>query len=441
MLGGSFWVALLRNLLSTGLMLSFFLMLDRPRFFMKKTIWCYVIFGISLILLYSFWYMISNTSFVKMAAFSALPVIGIFCCLVSGDSLYLSLYKLALAFYLFSVSTFLGVDVARWWFGGSLWIDILVRAVCSVAILSFTWMKFRKQFLGSVDFLVEEMDMFSAVALFVSVMFGAIMAYWPNLQGFSVFNMVRAFLILFMAGVLQYVILHLYIHLGREHYYQAEKELLEINEQLLHSQMDLMRASEQEAMRIHHDVRHHMLLIKEYVQKREYDELLEYLEQYGEDVENQKVKNICKNSVVNSILSAYSRKAQSQGIDVTLHVKVAEGLRIRDIDWVVILANVFENAIHGCTGISAPESSIRIYIAQKSNKVIIQCCNTCAGGVKFVKGLPCSDEGSGIGVMSIIKAVSRYGGETDFSIENGRFVTRILLNLPVGAGMKSGYEY
>ena len=40
MLGGSFWVALLRNTISAGLMMSFFLMVDRPRFSMKKTIWC-----------------------------------------------------------------------------------------------------------------------------------------------------------------------------------------------------------------------------------------------------------------------------------------------------------------------------------------------------------------------------------------------------------------
>ena len=38
MLGGSFWVAVLRNAMSMGLMMSFFLMLDRPRYAMKKTI-------------------------------------------------------------------------------------------------------------------------------------------------------------------------------------------------------------------------------------------------------------------------------------------------------------------------------------------------------------------------------------------------------------------
>lgn len=430
MLGGSFWIAFLRNFISIVLMLSFSLMLDRPKFAMKKTIVCYVIFGVALNIAYSCWYLFAYGSFVRFAAFSALPAVGIFCCLMSSEALYLSLYKMALAFYLFSVCVFCGVDVARWWFDGNLWVDLLVRIICCVVILSFTWFKFRKQFLSGVDFLIQEMDLFSGVALFVSVVLGAIMAYWPNLQGFSIFNMVRAFLILFMAGTLQYAILHLYIHLGQEHYYQAEKELLEINEQLLHRQMEMMRESEKEAARIRHDVRHHTLLIKEYVQKGEFEELMDYLDQYGEDVESWKARDVCRNRAVNSILTAYARKAEIQNIDTHMDVKLSEGLAIRDVDWIAILANMFENAIHGCAASGARERSIRIFIAQKKNKVIIQCSNT-SGPVSFDKGLPQSSDGDGLGVFSIRKAASRYNGETDFSVEEGQFITRILLNLSV----------
>ena len=45
MLGGSFGVAMLRNGMSVVLMLSFFLMLDRPRLPIKKAVFSYVVFG------------------------------------------------------------------------------------------------------------------------------------------------------------------------------------------------------------------------------------------------------------------------------------------------------------------------------------------------------------------------------------------------------------
>ena len=430
MLGGSFWIALLRNTISAGLMLTFFLMLDRPRFPMKKTILCYIVFSVSLITSYSIWYLYSNASFVQYAAFSTLFIIGVFCSLMSAEVLYLSLYKMALAFYIFSVCTFCGVDIARWGFGGNVWVDIVTRFICAIIILAFTWKKFRRQFLDGVDFLIEEMDLFSVVTLFVSVMLGAIMAYWPNLQGFSIFNMVRAFLILFMAGVLQYAILHLYIHLGQEHYYLAEKELLEVNEQLLRRQMDLMRQSQQEMARHHHDMRHHMLLIREYAQKGELDGLLSYLDQYEEEVENSRHREICSNQAVNSILSAYASKAKNNNISVETQVSLPLELPVRDIDWVAILANVFENAIHGCMDSGSTEKAISIRIAKKGHKISIQCLNTCNDHISFYKGLPKSDSGGGIGVSSILKTVARYQGETDFSVMDGMFLTRILLNLP-----------
>ncbi len=429
MLGGSFWVAFLRNGMSITLMLSFFLMLDRPRFPMRKTVFYYVVFGLLLLTGYSLWYLFLNASFVKLAALSVLPVIGIFCSLMSQEVIYVSLYKIAASFYLFSVGTFLGVDVARWWFGGNLWADILVRFLCYTVFLIFTWKKFRKQFLDGLDFLVEEMDLFSTFSLFISIFLGAIIAYWPNLQGFSVFNMVRAFFVLAMAGFLQYTILHLYIHLGKEHHYQTEKELLELNEQLLKSQINIVGESEKEAARIRHDARHHILLIRDYVEKGNMENLLAYLDEYGEDVENRRARPICGHPAVNSILSVYARQAKAKGIAVNIDVAVPLSVTIRDIDWVAILANVFENAIHGCTNSGKVEQEIDIYIAKRGNKMIIQCTNTCGDDICFQKGLPKSVSGGGLGTTSIIKTASHYNGEVDFALEEGRFVTRIMLNL------------
>ena len=102
---------------------------------------------------------------------------------------------------------------------------------------------------------------------------------------------------------------------------------------------------------------------------------------------------------------------------------------IRDIDWVAILANMFENAIHGCVNSGKMQQEIDIYIAKRGSKIVIQCTNTCADDIRFQKGIPKSRSGEGIGTASIMKTASRYNGGTDFAMEDGRFVTRILLNL------------
>ena len=183
---------------------------------------------------------------------------------------------MALAFYLFSVCTFCGVDVARWWFGGNLWIDILVRFVCFVLILIFrriaywrvpainkiknarTILKTENPCkLGQYAIIAPSMtDTKRAAALNRSISWSK--KSTPPKNCFRNLNQVKIRISTKQTKRTRISIHRLppNHHLGQEHYYQAEKELLEVNEQLLHQQMDLMKESKIEAARIRHDVNH-----------------------------------------------------------------------------------------------------------------------------------------------------------------------------------------
>ncbi len=429
MLGGSFWVAALRNSISAALMMLVFLLLDRPRFSMKKTVWCYGIYWVLLITGFSIWYALDQEGFVRASGMMAIPAVGIFCAAMSGDGIYLSLYKISFSFFLMSICVIIGVDTSRLWFEGSMWADILIRLVVFGVILCFVAGKFRRFFRDNLDYLRAEMDLFSVVALVVSIMMATLSAYFPADHAFSIRSIIRISVAMFMAGVVQFVIFYLYLHLGKEHSYQLEKEQLEMNEQFLRLQLDLADESEAQAARIRHDFRHHCLLMREYVQKEDMDMLLAYMDQYLEDVGDTGQVQVCANRAVNSILSAYTRLARSRGICVEMEVKAAENLAVRDIDLVAILANVLENAIHGCLDSGVLRPKIIVSIAQKSHKIVIQCRNTCAPDARFSLEQAESSDGHGLGVPSIMKTAARYDGETDFAVNNGMFVAKILLNL------------
>lgn len=240
MLGGSFLVALLRNGMGAVLMMSVFLLLDRPRYSMNKTICCYTMFGLFMIAIFSIWYLADKDNFVRFSEPLSCIIIGIFCGLMSGEVVYLTPYKMTLSFYLLALCVFCGVG---WWFDGNLWVDMMVRFMVCAVVLLFIGGKFRGIFLDNVDCLREEMDLFSAVILVVSVLMAALVAYWPPIHVFSVLNIVRIFIIMFMAmfmaRTIQYMTFHLYIHLGKEHNYQVENQLLEMNEEFLYRQLNL----------------------------------------------------------------------------------------------------------------------------------------------------------------------------------------------------------
>lgn len=430
MLGGSFWIAFLRNGIGAGLIMTVFLMLDRPRQPMKKTIGWYVIFGSMIAALFSVWYVLNREGFIRFSGISVIPITGSFSILMSREKLYLSFYKIALGFYFLAVVVFCGVNASRIWFDQNMWVDIIIRLVMAIAILVLIAKKVRRSFLESVDMLEEEMDFFSIITLFVSIVIAALGAFWPSDHTFSIFNIMRTLVLLIMAGIIQYMMFRMYIHQGREHRYQVEKELLGMNEQLLRRQIELMKEAEEEAIRIRHDIRHHCLLVEEYIRNKEYDKILSYVKQYGADVESHKAERISSNETINNILTAYGRYAKEEKIHIVMDVKTAEHIAVRDIDLVAILANIVENAIHGCLCVEETRREIQLFIVQKGNKIAIQCKNTCSQDVEFHKGLPKATKGGGVGVSSIRKVVSYYNGETDFFVDEGMFVVRILINIP-----------
>lgn len=433
MLGGSFWTALLRNGISSLLMMLVFLLLDRPKLKMSITVWIYIVYWLFLTVCFTLWYYHAPDNYVRFSGLAALPFIGVFCGLMSGDGIGLSVYKVAIGYYLLCLCTVFGVDLARLWFGSSIWADICLRAVFCAMTLYLIAKKFRRIFLDNLDFLRNELDLLSAVSLVVSIMLVSFIAFRPADYQFSAANMIRIFITLFMAGIIQYIIFHLYIHLGKEYRYQIENQMLELNEQFLRLQLELAEESEAQAAKIRHDARHHCLLIREYVKKNETDSLLAYLDQYLEDIQDAGNMRICANRAVNSILSTYARYAKSNGIAVNIDVKAEKYLTVRDFDLVAILANIFENAIHGCTDSGMPDARISLTMSQKGHKIVIQCRNTCAPDAELSYKLPKAGQEHGIGVTSIRKTAARYDGETDFLIENGMFVARILLNMTVSA--------
>ena len=132
---------------------------------------------------------------------------------------------------------------------------------------------------------------------------------------------------------------------------------------------------------------------------------------------------------MDGILSAYAGHAAREKIRVDLDVTVEQDLPVRDIDLVAILANIFENAIQGCRSSGKDKPQIQMRMARKGHKIVIQCRNTSAENIHFYNGLPQAERGSSMGISSIVKTAARYDGETDFLVENGMFVTRVLLNL------------
>lgn len=439
MLGGPVYIALLRFALSLAGTILLFSLMSEPRYPRKKMIACYGCFGAIVITLACVWYIIDWSSCVRMVAFVMYLCFAVFAVFISSDPVYLSVYKLALTFYLLAVFLISGIEVAIIFFERNVWADIITRVILILFMTYFIDKKIKNSIRGFGYYVENELDRFSASVMIISILFGIGFILNPNIiQEQTPYRLFQILTNFFLVGALQLLVFRLYMHIGKEKEYQKENQLMQMNHRLLERNMELLEESVASSRRIRHDARHHNAVIAEYARREQKEELLQYLEEYDKEMDTYTAENICANVALNNILSAYTRKAREEQIKVTLDVELGGNLAIPNIDLVTILANAYENAIYGCIEVKkrSPERKcfIDLMLKRKKNKLVICCKNTCRIETELKNGQPKPEFTGGIGVLSIIKTAEKFDGEYDFKNDNGIFVFRLIMNIPLESG-------
>lgn len=197
--------------------------------------------------------------------------------------------------------------------------------------------------------------------------------------------------------------------------------------ELLSAQVSAQSQASEEARRNRHDLRHHNAAMLALAEKGELSELIQYLKGFGDNDTKGNDTVWCENATLNSILCIYAAKAAEQKISTDILAEAEQELPISPTDLVAIVANLFENAIHGAAKSGAAMPTIHIRIFRKSKKLLIRMENTCAAKLRFPEAMP--EEQYGVGIYSILKAAESYAGECAFTADGGIFTTLIMLNL------------
>ncbi len=434
MLGGPIYIAFIRFAVSLAGVILLFSGMSESRFGRKKTIVCYGAFSIAVLILACIWYVADWESCVRIVTFAMYMCFAVFAIIISSDTVYLSIYKLSLTFYLLAFFLIGGLETAIIFFDRNIWADIITRIIL-IFLMTFLIEKKLKSSIRDFSAYVEkEVDKFSVAVMIISILFGIGFILNPNskdITGYRLYQIITNFI---LTGTLQLLMFRFYLHVGREKEYERENQLIQMNHRLLERQLELLEESLESGRRIRHDARHHNAVIAEYVRRGQREELLQYLKEYDKETDPGMAERICANNAINNILSAYTRRARDEQIKVTLDIEICRNLAIPNIDLVAIIANAYENAIYACMEVKEhfPERECFIYfmIKRKKNKLIIFSNNTCRIETKLKDGKPKTEFTGGIGVSSIIKTAEKYDGKYDFKNDNGVFVFRLIMNIP-----------
>lgn len=204
----------------------------------------------------------------------------------------------------------------------------------------------------------------------------------------------------------------------------AKKREVETQNKLLMAQIEAESAQLAADSQARHDRRHHNLVLLEFANNNDIESVREYLGNLVDsDNEVWGEMRFCENMTVNTVLSVYERRAKESGISVNIYAKASRDLSVLPQDLVIVIANLFENAIHATSKLKPKYKHIDIYIKDSAQRLLIKVENPCKASLSFDETL------WGVGIRSVVSATNKYEGMCDFDAEDGIFSAKVSLNL------------
>lgn len=166
------------------------------------------------------------------------------------------------------------------------------------------------------------------------------------------------------------IVFYMYDALKKNEKQKIEKMQLEQQNLLYENQIQLQRESEEKMRMLRHDMKNHFYRMKTMVHQGEIPLLEEYMEHIISETES--IVPICRtgNSDVDGIVNVKLTKAQREGTEIHLDLKIPTKLNIDSFDMNCILRNLFDNALEA---LSKVDKKI-LYFRMVYEKGVVNIC-------------------------------------------------------------------
>lgn len=222
--------------------------------------------------------------------------------------------------------------------------------------------------------------------------------------------------------------------IGKREYLLREKALLELE---VRDKLQLYEAISQKVQiqrRVSHEYKNQLTCMQSLCEREEYEELGRYLEQINGEVLHD-LDYIDTNQVfVNAVLNAKYEEALQKHILVVCKVNDLSGLTMSTSDLVVLLSNLFNNAIEACVKCEG-ERSMKLKCVHEESELILSIKNTYDGELHKVGEHFCTTkvkerESHGIGLKNVVQIIEKNNGY--YAIEYTENEFQISIVIPQG---------
>ena len=231
-------------------------------------------------------------------------------------------------------------------------------------------------------------------------------------------------------GIVFGVIIYMFNQLHQKYIILEQQRMLSMQNKAQLNQFLLFKDSADKSNRRWHDLRHNTQTMIELLESGNTHTAIEYLKDQMHS-NNIPKEEYCEHTAVNSILCFWAEQCRKKEIAITIMASVPQELTIESMELAALFGNAIENAYNSCLDLwDDVDKFIKIESHYNGKRLAIGVTNTCKGDIAFEDNMPISHtEGGGIGTRSMVYTVKRFHGAYTFSLENGLFYTRFVLNV------------
>ncbi len=178
-----------------------------------------------------------------------------------------------------------------------------------------------------------------------------------------------------------------------------------------------------------HDIKNLLVALQALISEKQNEKAIDYISKLQIMANEGTAKYNSGNFVADAIISTKSRIAEKNDTDIILDGCIPNA-GISDVDLVIILSNILDNAIEACESIAGHKivniKSVQrkniwlLTVANPSNEVIIE-------NNSIIKTNKVDKDNHGFGLMNVRKIVEQYNGVFEVKYINDSFYTKIRL--------------
>lgn len=206
---------------------------------------------------------------------------------------------------------------------------------------------------------------------------------------------------------------------------RRENDFLALHDQMTEQNYRLLRQSAELNRHLVHDIKHHLLILREYVKEGSLDSIERYLDEIENEYRDVPRKVWTGNGFLDFILNQKKSRAESKGIIFDIDSEIIPAWGFSDSEISVVFGNLLDNAIEACERIEDRERRIQVRMKKRGDITAVRICNSMAEPPVWMNGKAVSRKQEpglhGYGLKSVKRVIEKRGGCFDCCADEKEF--------------------